>query len=248
MKTRAKRSIIWSLTKDQLIDAISKSNTLTGVLRILNLSIKCGYSKILKKKLEFEGIDYSHIKLGVGHNLGKKIYKYRTPLEDMLTENSNFSRCQLKKRLLAENIILNKCYICGIPPIWNDKKLVMVLDHINGISNDNRLENLRMLCPNCNSQQETFSGKHNKISEELKKPRKNKCPHCEREKAVNSKSCFRCVRFSKTHIEKPTKEQLKTDLESMNFAKIGRKYNVSPTTIMRWSKMYEIYDNSIKIL
>lgn len=248
MKTRAKRSIIWSLTKEQLIDAIGKSNTLTGVLRILNLSIKCGYSKILKKKLEFEGIDYSHIKLGVGHNLGKKLYKHKVPLEEMLIKDSNFSRCQLKKRLLEENKILNKCYICGIGPIWNEKKLVMVLDHINGISNDNTLENLRMLCPNCNSQQETFSGRHNKISEEFKKSRRDKCPHCGREKVISSKSCFRCVRFSRTYIEKPTKEQLKLDLESMNFAQIGRKYNVSYTTIMRWSKVYGIYNNSIEIL
>lgn len=52
------------------------------------------------------------------------------------------------------------CSECDLPPLWNGKKLVMVLDHINGVNNDNRKENLRLLCPNCNSQSDTFSGRN----------------------------------------------------------------------------------------
>ena len=61
---------------------------------------------------------------------------------------------------MKSGILKNKCSICGLDGKWNDKKLIMVLDHINGINNDNRKENLRMLCPNCNSQQPTFAGRN----------------------------------------------------------------------------------------
>lgn len=52
-----------------------------------------------------------------------------------------------------------RCSICGNTGEWNSKKLVLQLDHINGIHNDNRIENLRLLCPNCHSQTDTFCGK-----------------------------------------------------------------------------------------
>jgi 5-methylcytosine-specific restriction endonuclease McrA len=63
----------------------------------------------------------------------------------------------LKRRLISESLLENKCSIqeCGLTE-WCGRPIVLVLDHINGVNNDNRLENLRFLCPNCNSQQDTF--------------------------------------------------------------------------------------------
>ena len=66
------------------------------------------------------------------------------------------------ERWYKEGLIKNQCVICKLGPIWRKKHLVMVLDHINGIRNDHRLENLRFLCPNCNSQTETFTGRNRK--------------------------------------------------------------------------------------
>lgn len=83
-------------------------------------------------------------------------------IEELLTENSPHRRGHVKRRLLKEGILFNKCYECGHEPWWRGKPLVMVLDHINGVHNDNRLENLRMLCPHCNSQTETFAGRNKK--------------------------------------------------------------------------------------
>lgn len=54
----------------------------------------------------------------------------------------------------------NECAICGLPPKWNNKPLVLHLDHINGERKDNRIENFRLLCPNCHAQTETFSWKN----------------------------------------------------------------------------------------
>lgn len=70
-------------------------------------------------------------------------------------------RSAVRRRLLEEGILRDECYECGITR-WFGTKLTLHLDHINGINDDNRIENLRMLCPNCHSQTETFSGKNNR--------------------------------------------------------------------------------------
>lgn len=80
-------------------------------------------------------------------------------LSDILRGNHpEYGRSHLKRRLINEKVLDYKCNICGISE-WNTKKLSLHLDHINGISNDHRLENLRLLCPNCHSQTETWCGK-----------------------------------------------------------------------------------------
>jgi hypothetical protein len=66
----------------------------------------------------------------------------------------------LKKRLIRAGLLVNCCSVCGLRPEWQGQLLVMILDHINGDRSDNRIENLRLLCPNCNSQQPTFAGKN----------------------------------------------------------------------------------------
>lgn len=81
---------------------------------------------------------------------------------DILIENSSTTRKIVKSHLLREGILKNKCSECEQTESWNGKPLVMVLDHINGVNNDNRLENLRMLCPNCNSQMDTFAGRNSR--------------------------------------------------------------------------------------
>ena len=84
------------------------------------------------------------------------------PFDEVLVENSTYSRGNLKARLLKYNLVDNICAICRCEPMHNGRALVLVLDHKNGIHNDNRIENLRMLCPNCNSQTDTFSGRNKK--------------------------------------------------------------------------------------
>lgn len=82
-------------------------------------------------------------------------------LKDILEgKHPQYSTNKLKKRLIEEGIIKEICSSCGIGPEWQGKKLVHVLDHINGINNDHRIENLRLLCPNCNSQTDTFCGRN----------------------------------------------------------------------------------------
>lgn len=82
---------------------------------------------------------------------------YGMPIEDLLRRGGY--RGHIKGRLLKAGLLENKCQECGLSE-WRGKRLSIHIDHINGIRNDHRLENLRMLCPNCHSQTETFAGRN----------------------------------------------------------------------------------------
>lgn len=92
----------------------------------------------------------------------------KIPTADMFTVNSVHHRKTIKHRILDEDLLEyscsgEKCPLNGInSPVWAGKPISLHLDHINGIRDDHRLENLRFLCPNCHSQTETYSGKNNK--------------------------------------------------------------------------------------
>lgn len=161
---RKRSSFLWTITKDEYLDILNRCNTFSEILRIFNMSTKGGNIKTLKRVLNEYKIDYSKIATGLNCNKGKK-REYVSDLsnEELFTANSNHSRGAVKRRILKYKLIEYKCEQCGQLPIWNNKELVLVLDHINGIANDHRLENLRFLCPNCNSQQDTFCGKNLKV-------------------------------------------------------------------------------------
>lgn len=94
--------------------------------------------------------------------LRKRHTKPRLKLEDLLCDNRpQTSRGHLKGRLIKSGLIKYLCSECGINE-WREKRLSLVLDHINGIKHDNRITNLRLLCPNCNSLTSTFCGKNTK--------------------------------------------------------------------------------------
>ena len=88
----------------------------------------------------------------------------KIPIQEILNGmHPYYQTFKLNKRLLKEKIFKNECNVCGISE-WNNKKISMQLDHINGDSSDHKKENLRFLCPNCHSQTETYCGK-NKVVE-----------------------------------------------------------------------------------
>lgn len=84
------------------------------------------------------------------------------PLDELLMEHSPYNTIVVKRRILKEGLLENVCSECGQKPYHNGKPLVLQLDHINGVNNDHRLENLRLLCPNCHTQTPTW-GSRNKI-------------------------------------------------------------------------------------
>lgn len=78
---------------------------------------------------------------------------------DSLLANQKRNRHHLKTRLIQAGLLQERCQSCGLTD-WRGKPLTIHLDHINGLKNDNRLKNLRMLCPNCHSQTPTFAGRN----------------------------------------------------------------------------------------
>lgn len=95
-------------------------------------------------------------------NKGLNIKTERRPDEVLFTENCSIGRHMIKARIIKHNLIPYICSICGQEPYWNGKPMVLILDHINGINNDNRLENLRFVCSNCDSQLPTYKSRNRK--------------------------------------------------------------------------------------
>ncbi|MFH1621020.1 MAG: HNH endonuclease [Patescibacteria group bacterium] len=145
---------------EDLKNAAKTSYSIREVLRKLGLVPAGGnYSQINKYLKEYK-IDHSHFK-GSAWNKGiKGLLSPRIPLEKILIKNSTFQSNKLKKRLFSVGIKRPACEACG----WDEKNIEgyqpLELDHINGDRTDNRLENLRILCPNCHSLQPTHRGRN----------------------------------------------------------------------------------------
>jgi len=130
-------------------EAINSSATMAEAARKVNIPFQT-----FKRKAIALGL-YEPNQSGKGTRK-KRLYATKDILEG---KHPNFPRGALKARLIKEDYIKYECVWCGIADAWYDKPIVLHLDHINGISNDHRLENLRLLCPNCHSQTDTWCGR-----------------------------------------------------------------------------------------
>lgn len=153
-------------TKEELASAISSSFSIAEVCRKLGIAPYGGNYRTIHKLINEYSIDITHFK-GQGWRKGsKKAVTKAKDINEILSENSVYSSYKLKNRLYRELLKEPKCEVCGITE-WNGKPLSLELHHINGNSNDNRIENLQILCPNCHSQTDTYRKAKSALSERL---------------------------------------------------------------------------------
>lgn len=142
----------------QLRKIVNESKSRNEVLTKLNKNNSSGSYKSLNRVFIKFNIDISHFMNR--SEMSKQIYsKKELTNKEIFIKNSSTSRTTIKKRILKYDLLEYKCFKCNQNGYWNGENLVLILDHINGINNDNRLENLRFACPNCNSQLPTHCKK-----------------------------------------------------------------------------------------
>jgi len=151
----------WAI--EQLRSAVKTSKSIRQVLSKIGLVKAGGNYAQIKKYLKEYKIDTSHFTGQVWNKGMRGLYRTPTiPLEKILVKGCYFQSFHLKKRLFNQKIKMRACELCGWAVATADGRVPLELDHINGDRTDNRLENLRVLCPNCHSLQPTHRGLNRK--------------------------------------------------------------------------------------
>jgi hypothetical protein len=221
---------------------------MSEALRALGLRAAGGNFATLRKYTKQWGISTAHFDTRRAlQKPARKRPRTPIPLERVLVRRSTYDRAQLKQRLFDVGIKQPRCEFCGQDEHWRGGRMALILDHVNGVGDDNRLENLRILCPNCAATLDTHCARKNRI---VREP--IECARC----AISfvprfdgqrycSRSCgSRWLRPPDGHAhlrraERPPYEQLVAEVEALGFSAVGRRYGVSDNAIRKWIRRYE---------
>jgi hypothetical protein len=261
---------------EQLRKIISESYTKTEVLNKMGLKNNGGNYNTLTSFIRDNSIDIQHFQPKQFSNRKKIDLSFYKDINNILVENSIYrSTNKLKSKLYKEGLKNRFCEMCGQTELWMGKKIALILDHINGDRYDNRLENLRILCPNCNASLDThcrglnvkpdgyeYSPKSKKCTTEscsnMIRKKNHYCKDCwfdlkrkdkvEREK-VNTLS-FTEAMYKRRTVERPPYKILIEEIKQNGYSKTGRKYGVSDNAIRKWLKFYEksIFEKTNEII
>jgi len=224
--------------KEVFIEIIKNSRSYSDAVRKLSLKDGHGNRKTVIRYIEIYKIDISHFDFK-GDNIGGN--RKKLELKQILIKNSTYSNIpHLKERLYKEGLKERKCELCGQDENWYDKKISLILDHKNGVHNDNRFENLRIVCPNCNAALETHCRGSVDKRTKLKKINEHRffCS-CGEEIWKGSKTCKSCNEKLQRKIIRPPYLELMEELKKSNYTAVGRKYGVSDNSIRKWVENYE---------
>ena len=146
-------------TDDEVREAVSASISIRQALKRLGLKPAGGNYAVMNQRMKALGLDTSHF-TGPGWRRGSTMPIVPAKcLQDLLQRGVHVQSYKLKHRLLQAKLKEARCERCGLE-VWQDQPIPLELDHVNGDRTDNRLENLRMLCPNCHALTDTYRGKN----------------------------------------------------------------------------------------
>jgi hypothetical protein len=232
-------------SEDEARAAIAASLSWTDALRRLGMCHSGGAHLILKKYAALWGIATDHFDPYASVR-GSGLRK-RRPLDEILVEHSTFSRVSLKKRLYEAGLKQPVCELCGQGELWRGRPMGMILDHINGVSNDHQLETLQIVCPNCAATLDTHCAR----SRRLVRPERQclRCGASFRPKDRRQRYCSReCgTRWDRSgiprpgarRVERPPYAQLIRETRAIGFEATGRRYGVTGNAIRKWMRTYE---------
>jgi hypothetical protein len=159
----------------------------------------------------------------------------------------NYNRAQLKQRLYDSGLKPRACELCGQGEEWRGRRMALILDHISGVADDNRLENLRIVCPNCAATLDTHCGRANR-----RLPDVRACLLCGKEFQPRSEPHRYCSRACGTRwlragvprpgarrVERPPYEELLAEIAATSWSAVGRRYGVSDNAVRKWVRAYE---------
>lgn len=217
-------------------EVILVSKNLSDAVRRLKLGSGHGNRQTISRYIKKYGIDTSHFSWTMNTSgLRNHVIGTTINLSDILVEHSTYcDTSKLKQRLYAGGLKTPICEKCGQDEWWNGEKISLILDHINGTHDDNRIENLRIICPNCSATLDTNGGKNRKIDK--RPPSVCTCGSIKHYKSERCNSCNNKLRISK-HITRPELPILLQSIEELGYCGTGRKYGVSDNTIRKWVKI-----------
>ncbi len=200
-----------------------RSESIAEIIRTIGFSATSTAYRAIRTRAAKEGVSLDHIPKGLGSRRGK-VPVNRATAESVLTSKN---RGTIKRVLMREGILVNVCAICACPPVWQESPLVLRLDHINGDKTDNSLSNLRLVCPNCDSQLPTFSGRNRTTV-------KHVCADCDRRTWRGSTRCRKCNHRNRIGTV-PTKIKWPDDETLLALIRKSNKNQVALTLGVSWN-------------
>jgi hypothetical protein len=220
--------------------AIASSTNWSQALRKLGLRAAGGNHRVLKHWATLWQIPTDHFDPHA--HVRSQLRPPLIPLERVLVEHSTYNRGSLKKRLFETGLKERRCELCGQGEQWRGRRMSLILDHINGVHDDHRLENLRIVCPNCAATLATHCARN-------QPPRICRtCGNAFRCRSGGQRYCsLRCWHDSEERrgikprhkVERPSHQQLLADLRTMSWVAVGAKYGVSDNAVRKWIRRYE---------